>query len=38
VSGATLPPEWLPTSVTGPLAGIRSSPWISGRNQAAISG
>jgi hypothetical protein len=32
-----MPPEWFPTSSTSPLAGIRSSPLISGRNEAAIS-
>ncbi len=31
VSGVMLPPEWLPTIRTGPVAGIRSRPRTSAR-------
>jgi hypothetical protein len=37
VSGVMLPPEWLPTSSTGPSSGMFPSPRTSARNQTLES-
>ena len=31
-------PLWFPARMTGPRAGMRSAPWMSGRNQTSSIG